>query len=387
MTTIVLYIDFQYSKGGSSQYCKSLVHALSNFDPKLYKFEIIYTSPSWYEYLIAYQNNLFFVKKSRTKNKLYQLLISFGLIEPLRFFVKLFDSEVKFINKKQYDFIVFPAQDTIASFIDNNVVGTIHDLMHIYERKFKESGSFLIYNYRQNYFKCLLKNSVAVLVDSKVGKQHVLQNYNVIENKVHILPYIPPDYIFNNINLNNFVQPEFNYIFYPAQFWKHKNHINLILALNDLINNKKIDLKLILSGEKNKEFNKINQLVNLFGLNQNVIFMGFVSDFEMANLYKGALGLVMPSYFGPTNIPPIEAIMLNCPVIVSDVYASRNQLENAALYFNPNDYMDISKKIENLFDSEVRTTLINNGKRIKNKFTQQAFRENLNSIFSKIKIV
>ena len=168
--TIALYIDFQYSKGGSSQYCKSLVHALSDLDPEKYTFEIIYTSPSWYDYLLSFQTSLYFIKKSNKKNKIYQLLISFGLIKPLRYFVRLFDFEVKSINKKKYDFIVFPAQDTIACFIDINVVGTIHDLMHIYERKFKESGSFLIYNYRQNYFKFLLNNSKAVFVDSQIGK-------------------------------------------------------------------------------------------------------------------------------------------------------------------------------------------------------------------------
>ena len=87
------------------------------------------------------------------------------------------------------------------------------------------------------------------------------------------------------------------------------------------------------------------------------MFLGFISDMEIINLYNGALGLVMPSYFGPTNIPPIEAIMLNCPVVVSDVYASRIQLENAALYFNPNDYIDISNKIEALLDYEVRSPI------------------------------
>ena len=382
--TIALYIDFQYSKGGSSQYCKSLVHALSDLDPEKYTFEIIYTSPSWYDYLLSFQTSLYFIKKSNKKNKIYQLLISFGLIKPLRYFVRLFDFEVKSINKKKYDFIVFPAQDTIACFIDINVVGTIHDLMHIYERKFKESGSFLIYNYRQNYFKFLLNNSKAVFVDSQIGKEHVLNNFQTNENKIHVLPYIPPDHIFNDINTSTLKSFDFKYIFYPAQFWKHKNHENLIYALNNLIRIKKIEIKLVLSGEKNREFNIIFKLVKSLGLSQYVMFLGFISDMEMINLYKGALGLVMPSYFGPTNIPPIEAIMLNCPVVVSDVYASRIQLENAALYFNPNDYIDISNKIEALLDYEVRSTLLNNGHQIKNKFTQQAFRENLISIFSKI---
>ena len=65
--TIALYIDFQYSKGGSSQYCKSLVHALSDLDPENYTFEIIYTSPSWFDYLLSFQTSLYFLKKSNKK--------------------------------------------------------------------------------------------------------------------------------------------------------------------------------------------------------------------------------------------------------------------------------------------------------------------------------
>ena len=133
--------------------------------------------------------------------------------------------------------------------------------MHIYERKFKESGSFLIYNYRQNYFKFLLNNSKAVFVDSQIGKEYVLNNFQTNENKIHVLPYIPPDHIFNDINTSTLKSFDFKYIFYPSQFWKYKNYENLIYALNNLMRNKKIEIKLVLSGEKNREFNKIFKLV------------------------------------------------------------------------------------------------------------------------------
>ena len=133
--------------------------------------------------------------------------------------------------------------------------------MHIYERKFKESGSFLIYNYRQNYFKFLLNNSKAVFVDSQIGKEYVLNNFQTNENKIHVLPYIPPDHIFYDINTSTLKSFDFKYIFYPSQFWKYKNYENLIYALNNLMRNKKIEIKLVLSGEKNREFNKIFKLV------------------------------------------------------------------------------------------------------------------------------
>jgi len=45
--------------------------------------------------------------------------------------------------------------------------------------------------------------------------------------------------------------------------------------------------------------------------------------------------MIMPTFFGPTNIPPLEAIAVGCPVAVSNIYGMPHQLGDAALYFNP----------------------------------------------------
>ena len=49
----------------------------------------------------------------------------------------------------------------------------------------------------------------------------------------------------------------------------------------------------------------------------------------------------MASHFGPTNMPPIEAMHLGCPVICSDIEGHREILGDAGLYFNPADYDDL----------------------------------------------
>ncbi|HEX6260676.1 MAG TPA: glycosyltransferase, partial [Woeseiaceae bacterium] len=51
-------------------------------------------------------------------------------------------------------------------------------------------------------------------------------------------------------------------------------------------------------------------------------------------LYSDALALVMPTYFGPTNIPPMEALALGVPVLYSDLPSFREQLGEAARYID-----------------------------------------------------
>ena len=56
---------------------------------------------------------------------------------------------------------------------------------------------------------------------------------------------------------------------------------------------------------------------------------------DMAALYTLSAGLVMPTFFGPTNIPPLEAWHLGRPVITSDIGGIREQCGDAALLVDP----------------------------------------------------
>ena len=75
--------------------------------------------------------------------------------------------------------------------------------------------------------------------------------------------------------------------------------------------------------------------VESLGLDDNVLFLGYVPDEDMPALYRSARALVMPTFFGPTNIPPLEAFALGCPVATSRIYGIPEQLGDAALLFDP----------------------------------------------------
>ena len=115
-------------------------------------------------------------------------------------------------------------------------------------------------------------------------------------------------------------------------------------------------------------------------MNDNVIVLDYVSNEDLVNLYENAFCCVMPSFLGPTNIPQIESIALNCPVIVSDKYASREQMENAALYIDPNDPNDIAAKILSLKNINLRKDLIKKGGLVLKKLGNNKFKESLTKI-------
>ncbi len=385
MKKIAIYINTQYNSGGTFQYTKSLVTAIYSLSTDEFSLALLYTYKNWEDYLSPFSEaERIFLKKSHFINKLYKLIIALGLIKILRFLTNTIDKEIKFINSRNFDLILFPAGDAIACLVDSNVVGAIHDLMHRYERPLMESNGIFGYGFRENLFKNLLISAKAVLVDSVLGERHIRESYENIKAKICILPFIAPDYIYlqansKESNLINSVEP-LKYIFYPAQFWIHKNHLNLLKALK-ILRDRGIIIDLVLSGTKDRGYVSLLEYVRKNNLTGQVKFSGYINDQQLTDLYKNALALVMPTWYGPTNIPPIEAILLGCPPIVSNIYGMPEQFGDAAIYFDPGNPGEIADRIESVIVNEdYRNNIIRNGERIRGKFSQERFRNDIRNI-------
>jgi glycosyltransferase involved in cell wall biosynthesis len=102
----------------------------------------------------------------------------------------------------------------------------------------------------------------------------------------------------------------------------------------------------------------------------------------MAALYRGALALVMPSFFGPTNLPPVEAFALGCPVITSDLRGAREHFGEAAILVNPRDPGDIARGILRVYkDATLREELIRRGREVASRWSAADYARALVEIF------
>jgi glycosyltransferase involved in cell wall biosynthesis len=62
--------------------------------------------------------------------------------------------------------------------------------------------------------------------------------------------------------------------------------------------------------------------------------------------------MVMPTFFGPTNIPPLEAFATGCPAAVSNIYGMPEQIGEAALFFDPVSDAEISGALLRLWTDD-----------------------------------
>jgi glycosyltransferase involved in cell wall biosynthesis len=257
----------------------------------------------------------------------------------------------------------------------------IHDLMHRYESRFSENLAFAG---ADEFFAKICNGARGVLVDSQVGKEQLIESYGPFSAEPFILPYIPPDYVYDESLLEPdpgvddvlASLPE-KFLFYPAQFWEHKNHIRLIDAVMQLAETYP-DIHLALAGSPKNHYDAVISHIESTGAGGRVTLLGYVSDAAKLELYRRARALVMPSFYGPTNIPQLEAFELGCPVATSRIYGIPAQVGDAALLFDPESTDEIRESVEALWrDDALCADLVRRGHERASQWGPAQFSETL----------
>ena len=94
-------------------------------------------------------------------------------------------------------------------------------------------------------------------------------------------------------------------------------------------------------------------------------------------LYR--LALVIPTFFGPSNVPSLEAWSLDCPVITSNVRGLPEQVGDAELLIDPRDENSIADAVWQIYSNvSLRQTLVECGRRKIAVWTPHDFAARLN---------
>jgi glycosyltransferase involved in cell wall biosynthesis len=220
-----------------------------------------------------------------------------------------------------------------------NYMATLWDLCHRDELEFPEVRLNRIFERREKLFRSILPKAVAVFVDSSLAKVNAVRWYGLVEERIHVLPFSPAPVVQDaaehdgtvRVNIHDKYSLDVPYVYYPAQFWSHKNHVYLLEGLRILEDKHGVKVGAIFSGGDQGNLSYVKSVVEKLGLEGRVRFAGFVDNNEVPLLYRQSVALVMPTYFGPTNLPPLEAFSLGVPVLYPDKAGLRDQVGDGAL--------------------------------------------------------
>ena len=246
---------------------------------------------------------------------------------------KLITAFEKILHLHGVDLVYFLAPSELSlDLVATNYVITVWDLCHRDTPEFPEVNFYREFERREVLYRKSLVKAVAVLVDSQLGKENTIRRYGVDECRVHVAQFSPSVNIHETmkIDVKQKYTIEGEYVYYPAQFWSHKNHTYIIDAIA-ILKSKGIILTAVFSGSDKGNLEHVLHYAKLRSVDNLIKYIGFAENEELYCLYKQSLALVMPSYFGPTNIPPLEAFAIGTPVIYSDIDGLRDQVGEAAL--------------------------------------------------------
>ncbi len=272
--------------------------------------------------------------------------------------------------KKGIDVFFSPAHYA-PRFCPVPTVVTIHDLSYIYF-----PGDFLkkdLYQLR-NWTHYSIHNAKKIIAVSKTTKKDIVQLYRVPEEKVKVI-YNGYEKRFEKLKIENYKLIKNlklkikNYILFVGTLQPRKNITVLIQSFAKF---KELypEFKLIVAGKKGWLFESIFDLVSELGLNTDIYFTDYITDQQLAFLYKNAFCFVLPSLYEGFGIPLLEAMSFGCPVVSSFTASLPEIGGDACLYFDPKSVEDLVEKLENIKkDSRLRTGLIQKGKKRVKEFS------------------
>ena len=306
----------------------------------------------------------------------------------------------RWFSKCGADLVLFPFPTAISFESGLPYVMAIHDLQHRLQPEFPEVSEGGEWESREYIFRNGARKATLLLADSEAGKEDILNfygPYGVAPDRVKVLPFLPASYLAVRVEEEELRRVReahrlpVRFLFYPAQFWAHKNHELIVEALGLLAKRDGLEIPIVFCGShsgalREKVLRAVQECARRLGVEGRVLSLGYVPDGDMSALYAGAVALIMPTFFGPTNIPILEAWSLGCPVLTSDIRGVREQAGDAAVLADPRSIESIANGIRRLWTDEgLRATLTKRGRERLQTYTPEDFRARLADILDEAK--
>ncbi|CAM4411860.1 glycosyltransferase family 4 protein [Paenibacillus alkaliterrae] len=266
---------------------------------------------------------------------------------------------------------------------------TIPDIQHEFYPEFFDPR---ILQWRLKKYQVSVENCSAVLTLSDYSKKTIIEKYKVAQEKVHAIHldssqefYLNHDETMNRKVVRKYHLPD-QYGFYPANTWPHKNHLNLLKAIDILKKKHNIKMKIVFTGSEQQEYASITTFIKEHDLSDQVYFLGYIPQAEVPYIYKNASFLVFPSLYEGFGIPLVEAMRTKTPIICSNSASIPEVVGDSALLFDPNDPEEIALKMLEVLNDTTRSELRSKAVKQAEKFCWEKCARITLQVFSEIEV-
>lgn len=211
---------------------------------------------------------------------------------------------------------------------------------------------------RQLNFLNMIALNYPIVFSSQSVLNDFIRFFPEAKNKLEILQFAvvhPPLESTNIEDLKVKYGIEGDYFISPNQFWQHKNHIAIIEAAK-ILKNKGVPVKIVFTGKeydyRNPDYTTdLKKKVLDYQLEKEILFLGFIDRMDQLILMKNAQAIIQPSLFEGWSTVVEDAKALNQTLIVSDISVHKEQLEDKAYFFTPDDFDELATLMKEVMEN------------------------------------
>lgn len=359
MLNVGIIVDSTFSKKGAwnaEQHClESFKISLAEFNTPVY-FKIVYRKNRFIlRSKLIYNQNIVEIQIGLFQ-KIILRLMRYYLQKPrgnklIVFYLKkliIFKKSIKLTN---IDVIIsFTPSIWLMYFEGISSIATVWDLGFMKYPQLKEFSNKKYKNLREITLIHAMNFATYILTESNALKSELIELYGRNSQDIIVTPFVPL-HLSPSMSIDHdiiFTKEEF--VIYPAAAWSHKNHEILFKALHNLITNNIKVRNLVLVGKDIDKDKSIQQYIANYKIEKYVRLIGLVDEANLVSLYKSCSLLVMPTLLGPTNLPPLEAILFGKPACISNIHQFDGRLKNFFIYIDPYDLHAWAKCFDKNYD-------------------------------------
>ncbi|MFQ5335994.1 MAG: glycosyltransferase family 4 protein, partial [Flavobacteriales bacterium] len=259
-------------------------------------------------------------------------------------------------------------------------VAVMHDL-NFEHRPQDLPGAARMY-YRNNFPK-FARRAKRIATVSEYSKKDIVQTYGIDPGIIDVVydganeAYCPLDDA-EQLEVRKSASGGCPYFLYIGALHRRKNIIGMLSAFELFKERSRSEVKFLLIGDPLWKDKSISSFVKTMNFRNDVQFLGYKSEQEIARLLPSALALVLVSFFEGFGIPVLEAMYCDVPVITSTVTALPEVAGKAALLVNPESVEEIGQAMEKIWaDTALRRRLVEKGREQRKLFSWQQTAEKM----------
>jgi glycosyltransferase involved in cell wall biosynthesis len=167
------------------------------------------------------------------------------------------------------------------------------------------------------------RRAAAIIAVSKSTKQDIVRILGVPAEKVHVIyeapsaSFCPMDRERARRTLHNHWPVPERFVLYVGTIEPRKNLVRLLQAFAQLWHGGAVAHRLVIAGQRGWKEEPVFQSIERLGLQDAVVFLGYVPHEVLVALYNLATALVFPSLYEGFGLPVIEAMACGTPVVTS----------------------------------------------------------------------